>query len=97
MEEIGSISKSEKVRLKRLFSRGRAAYCSIQNLIKASGLSKKKVEKFSQTKTSYTKFVPPIRCLRRLQAFSKNINEFWCRDLAFVDKLASQNNGVKLL
>ena len=33
----------------------------------------------------------------RLQAFSKNFNEIWCMDLAFVDKLASQNDGVKYL
>ena len=66
-------------------------------MIKASGLSKKKVEKFLQTKTSYTKFGPPIRSFRRLQAFSKYINEIWCMDLAFVDKLASQNNGIKFL
>ena len=92
-----SLSKSEKVRLNRLCSRGRAAYGFIQNLSKASGLSKKKVEQFLQTKTSYTKFGPPIRCFRRLQAFSKYISEIWCMDLAFVDKLASQNNGVKYL
>ena len=97
IEELGSLSKSEKVRLNRLYSRGRAAYGSIQNLSKASGLSKKKVEKFLQTKTSYTKFGPPIRSFRRLQAFSKYINEIWCMDLAFVDKLAGQNNGVKYL
>ena len=97
IKELGSLSKSEKVRLNRLYSRGRAAYGSIQNLSKASGLSKKKVEKFLQTKTSYTKFGPPIRSFRKLQAFSKYINEIWCMDLAFVDKLASQNNGVKYL
>ena len=97
IEELGSLLKFEKVRLNRLYSRGRAAYGSIQNLSKASGLSKKKVEKFLQTKTSYTKFGPPIRSFRRLQAFSNYINEIWCMDLAFVDKLASQNNGVKYL
>ena len=98
IEELGSLLKSEKVRLNRLYSRGRAAYGSIQNLIKASGLSKKKVEKkILQTKTSYTKFGQPIRSFRRLQAFSKYINEIWCIDLAFVDKLASQNNGIKYL
>ena len=69
----------------------------MRNLSKASGLSKKKVEQFLQTKTSYTKFGPPIRRFRRLQAFSKKINEIWCMNLAFVDKLASQNNGVKYL
>ena len=96
-EELGSLSKSEKVSLNRLYSRGRAAYGSVRNLSKASGLSKKKVEQFLQTKTSYTKLGPPIRRFRRLQAFSKYINEIWCMDLAFADKLASQNKGVKYL
>ena len=77
IEELGSLSKSENLRLNRLYSRGRAAYGSIQNLSQASGLSKKKVEKFLQTKTSYTKFGPPIRSFRRLQAFSKYINGVW--------------------
>ena len=89
--------KSEKVSLKRLYSRARAAYGSVQNLSKTSGLSKKKVEQFLQTKTSYTKFGPPIKRFRRRQAFSKYINEIWCMDLVFVDKLASQNNEVKYL
>ena len=57
IEEIGSLSKSEKVRLNRLYSRGTAAYGCIQNLSKASGLSKRNVEKFLQTKTSYTSLV----------------------------------------
>ena len=38
-----------------------------------------------------------MRCFRRLQAFSEYINEIWCMDMAFVDKLASQNNGVNYL
>ena len=96
-EELGSLSKSEKVSLNRLYSGSRAAYGFFGNLSKASGLSKKKVEQFLQTKTSYTKFGPPIRRFRKLQAFSKHINESWCMDLAFVDKLASQNNGNKYL
>ena len=59
-EDFGSLSKSEKVSLNRLYSRGRIAYGSVRSLSKASGLSKKKVEQFLQTKTSYTKFGPPI-------------------------------------
>ena len=94
-EELGSLSKFEKVSLNRLYSRVRAAYGSVRNLSKASGLSKRKVEQFLQTKTSYTNFGPPIRRFRRLQAFSKYKNEIWCVYLAFVDELASQNKGVK--
>ena len=96
-DELGSLSKSEKVRLNRLYSRGRSAYGSIQSLRKASGLSQKKVKQFSQTNTSFAKFGPPIRRFRRIQAFSKFINEIWCINLAFVDKLASQNKGIKFL
>ena len=45
-EELGSLSKSEKVSLNRLCSRGRAEYASERNLSKASGLSKKSIEFF---------------------------------------------------
>ena len=41
-EELGSFSKSENVSLNRLYSRSRAAYGSVRNLKKASGLSKKR-------------------------------------------------------
>ena len=95
-EKLVFFSESEKVSLNRLYSRGRAAYGSVRNLSIASGLSKKKVEQFLQSKTLHTKFGPQIRRFRRLQAFSKCINEIWCMDLAFVDKLANQNNRVKL-
>ena len=95
-EELESLTKSEKIRLNRVYSSSRAAYGSIQNLSKASGLSKER-RKFLQTKISYTKFGPIITRFRRLQAFSKYINEIWCLNLAFLDKLASQNNGVKYL
>ena len=56
-EEFGFLSKSEKVSLNRLYSRGRAAYGSVRNLSKASGLSKKKVEQILQTKTLYINLV----------------------------------------
>ena len=44
-EELASLSKSEKVILNRLNSRGTAEYDSIQNLSKASGVSKRKWNK----------------------------------------------------
>ena len=46
IEELESFSKSEKNILNRFYSMGRAAYGSIQNLSKASGLAKKKVKIF---------------------------------------------------
>ena len=32
-----------------------------------------------------------------MRAFARFKNEIWCMDLAFVDKLAKDNNGVKFL
>ena len=96
-EEFGFLSKSEKVSLNSLYSRGRAAYGSVRNLSKTSGLSKKKVEQLLQTKSSHTNFGPPIRRFRRLQALTKYFIEIWCMILAFVDKLLKQNNGVRYL
>ena len=32
-----------------------------------------------------------------MRAFARFRNEIWCTDLAYVDKLAKENNGVKYL
>ena len=32
-----------------------------------------------------------------MKAFARFKNEIWCMDLAYVDKLAKDNNGVKFL
>ena len=32
-----------------------------------------------------------------MKAFARFKNEIWCTDLAYVDKLAKDNNGVKYL
>ena len=37
------------------------------------------------------------RNFKRLRAFARFRNEIWCMDLAYVDKLAKENNGVKFL
>ena len=69
-EDLGSHSKSEKVSLNRLYSRGRAAYGSVRKMSKASGLSKKSRTVFPNQDIVY-EICPPIRRFRRLQAFSK--------------------------
>ena len=96
-EEAGSFSKSQKAKLQRLYRVGKAAYGSVQNLQKASGLSKKKVTDFLYRKNSYTKFRQAFRHFKRLPAFAKRINEIYCLDLAFMDKLSEFNNDVKYL
>ena len=96
-EGAGFLSKSEKAKLQRLYRDGKAAYGSIKNIQKASGLSKKKIAYFLHSKDSYTKYRHATRHFKRLPAFAKRINEIWCLDLAFMDKLSDTNNGVKYL
>ena len=96
-EEAGSLSKSEKAMLQRLYREGKAAYGSVQNLQKASGSSKKKVTYFLNRKYSNTKFRQAVRHFKRLPAFAKRINEIWCLDLASMYKLSEFKNDVKYL
>ena len=96
-EEAGSLPKSERQKLQRLYTQGGAAYGSLRNLVKASNLSVSKVRQFLHSKHSYTKFTLATRKFKRMKAFARFKNEIWCMDLAYVDKLAKDNNGVKYL
>ena len=91
------LSISEKQKLQELYSEGPAAYGSVKNLTKASKLPVSKVQYFLHSKSSYTRFNQATRKFRRMRAFARFENEIWCMDLAFVDKLAKDNNGVKYL
>ena len=95
--EAGSFSKSESQKLQRLYTQGGAAYGSVRNLVKASNLSVSKVRQFLHSKPSYTKITLATRKLKRIKVFARPKNEIWCRDLAYVDKLAKDNNGIKYL
>ena len=94
-EGAGFLSKSEKAKLQRLYRDGKAAYGSTQNLQKASGLSKKRLPTFCTVKIPTQSIV--MQHFNRLPAFAKRINEIWCLDLAFIDKLSDCNNGVMYL
>ena len=96
-EKAGSLSKSERHKLQRLYTQGGAAYGSVRILVKASNLSVSKVKQFLHAKPSYTKFTLATRKIKRMKAFARFKNEIWCMDLAYVDKLAKDNNGVKYL
>ena len=96
-EEGGSLSKPERQKLQRLYTQGGAAYGSVRNLVKASNLSVSKVRQFLHSKLSYTKFTLAPRKFKRMKALARFKNEIWCLDLAYVDKLANDNNGVKYL
>ena len=98
-KERGSwfLSRSEKQKLQKLYSEGSAAYGSVKNLTKASKFPVSKVQYFLFSKSSYTKFNQATRKFRRMRGFASFRNEFWCMNLAFGDKLAKDNNGVKYL
>ena len=96
-EEAGSLSKSERQKLQRLYTQGGAAYGSVRNLVKTSNLPVSKVRQLLHSKSSYTKFTLATRKFKRMKAFARFKNEIWCMDLAYVDKLAKDNNGVKYL
>ena len=72
-------------------------YGSVLNLAKASRLPVSKARQFSQSKNSFTKFTLATRKFKRMRAFAGFRNEFLRMDLAYVDKLAKGNNGVKYL
>ena len=94
-EEAGSLSKSERQKLRRLYTQGGAADGSVRNLVKASALSVSKVRQFLRSKHSYTKFSLATRKFKRMRAFARYKKEIGCMDKAYVDKLGKDNIGVK--
>ena len=96
-EQAGSLSKSERQKLQRLYTQGAASYGSVRNLVKASNLSVSKVRQFLQSKSSFTKFTLDTRKFKRMKAFARFKNEIWCMDLASVEKIPKDNNGIKYL
>ena len=96
-EEAGSLSKSERQKLRRLYTQGGTAYGFVRNLVKASNLTILKVRQFLHSKPSYKKLTLATLELKRKKEFARFKNEIWCLDLVYVDKLAKDNNGVKYL
>ena len=96
-EEAGFLSKSERQKLQRLYTQDCAGYGSVLNLVKASNLSVSKVRQVLHSKHSYTKSTLATPKLKRMKAFARLKNEIWCMDMAYVDKLAKDINGVKYL
>ena len=58
-EVAGSLSNSERQKLKKLYTQGGAAYGSVRNLVKASNLSVSNVRQILHSKPYYTKFSLP--------------------------------------
>ena len=70
---------------------------NVRNLVKASNVSVSKVGHFLHSKPSYAKVTLATRKFKRMKAFARFKNEIWCMNLAYADKLAKDNNGVKYL
>ena len=62
---------------------------------KTSSLPVSKVRQFLHSKASYTNFTLTTRKFKKMKASARCRNEIWCIDLAYLDKLAKENNGVK--
>ena len=88
----------EKRLLEKAWKSGFSAYGLRQNLQKATKLTAKKVDDFLQGINSHTKFfIPQRRSYPQLRTLAFDINDIWCMDIAYVDKIAMPNDGVKFL
>ena len=69
----------------------------MRNLVNASNQLVSKVRQFLHSVLSYTRFTLATRKVQRMKAFSRLKTELLYTDLAYVDKLANDNNSVKYL
>ena len=97
VEEAGPLSKHERQKLQTQYTEGAAPYGSVRNLAKTGRSPVSKVRQLLHSLAPYTKFTLAKRKFKRMWAFARIINETWCIYLAYVDKLANENNGVKYL
>ena len=84
--------------MEKAWKSGFSAYGSRRNLQKATKLSLNQIDSFLQGKNSYTKFfIPQRNSYPRLTTLAFDINDIWCIDVAYMDKIARPNDGVKFL
>ena len=88
---------TEQKTLENFYRKGPAAYGSITNLSKVSKLSRREVERFLHGKNAHTKYRQFQRKIPRLKVIAYDIDEIWSIDVAYVNKLAKYNIGVKYL
>ena len=93
----GQSTSSHVKQLNKLYTKGSAAFGSIADLKNTSGLPRSKVVQYLQSKATYTKYKQFRKNFPRLKAVAYRINEIWSVDVAYMDKVAEQNNGVKYL
>ena len=93
----GNITTSEEKMLQSMYTKGSAAFGSVQNLQKSTNLQPRKVKQFLANKNAHKKYKGFRKNFARLKVIAYDINEIWSLDLAHVDKLSKQNAGIKYL
>ena len=93
----GRITSYQVKQLDKLYTKGSAAFGSIANLKKTSGFTRGKIFCYLQSKAPYRKYRQFRKNFPRLKAVAYRINEIWSIDVAYMDKAAQHNNGVKCL
>ena len=84
-------------KLDNLYLKGPASFGNAKRLQNLSKLSMKKVKRYLETKPSFTKYRSRRLRFPRLKVIVNDLNEIWSVNLAFVDKLAKYNRGLKYL
>ena len=84
-------------KLDNLYLKGPASFGNAKRLQILSKLSIKKVKMYLETEPCFTKYRSRRLRFPRLKVIVNDLNEIWSVDLAFVDKLAKYNSGVKYL
>ena len=96
VEKTG-LSIDDVKKLDNLYLKGPASFGNAKRLQNLSKISMKKVKMYLETKPSFTKYRARRLRFPRLKVIVNDLNEIWSVDLAFVDKLAKYNSGVKYL
>ena len=96
VEKTG-ISIDDVRKLDKLYLNGPASFGGAKRLQDLSKLSMKKIKMYLETKPSFNKYRSRRLRFPRLKVVVNDINEIWSVDLAYVDKLAKYNGGVKYL
>ena len=80
-----------------MYTKGPAAFGSVENLQKNTKLQPRKVKQFLENKNAHTKYKGFRKSFARLKVIAYDLDEIWSLDLAHVDKLSKQNAGIKYL
>ena len=93
--DVSCHSKFERQKPQTLYTHGGAGF--VHNLVEANNLSVSKVRQFLSSVPSCTKFAPATCKFKRKKILARFKHEIRCMGLAYIDKVAKDNNDVKCL